>query len=328
MKINRIDKMMEKMKYFILLLVLCLFACNDNTPLQTSVTVNVSKAGTLDSLLSNYNKDVIDTLVVTGKINEWDMITIQNMDSLSYLDLEETTIKYIRPKAFMGNDRIRTVILPNDISVGYGAFSNCKNLKRLVSKQALFDITFDKWLEELGYSKEGKYYTDSDSIPNLSNDMIDTLLNNLNTYAHLSHPKDIEKCIRAYYIDRFYSTAGFYFTRFEERLNQYYLDGAYKWAFISEDDIYENVYLYHTFQGKVAEEERAKLDVKAQSMRDWDKMLEKNRKLFESYLESCQELYAYSFLSAEGNWPKFMTYDNYTPHIEFIKSCADNRFAY
>lgn len=317
------------MKYYILLLGLCLLSCKDNTPLQTSVTVNVSKAGTLDSLLSKYNKDVIDTLVVTGQINEWDMITIQNMDSISYLDLEESTIKHIRPKAFMGNDRIRTVILPNDISVGYGAFSNCKNLKRLVSKQALFDITFDKWLEELGYSKEGKYYTDNDSIPNLSNDMIDTLLNKLNTYAHLSQPEDIKGCIRAYYRDRFDSIAGFYYTRFEERLNQYYLDMAYKETFISEDDIYKNVYLYHyTFEGNIPEKERPELDTKAQRMRNWNNMLKKNRKLFEEYLESCQELYAESFLSAEGNWPKFMTYDNYTPHIEFIKSCAGNRFTY
>ena len=50
------------MKYYILLLGLCLFGCKDNTPLQTSVTVNVSKAGTLDSLLSKYKKEVIDTL--------------------------------------------------------------------------------------------------------------------------------------------------------------------------------------------------------------------------------------------------------------------------
>ena len=322
------------MKYCILLLGLCLIACNSQkiNENHTSVTIHISKAGTLDSLLGKYRKEVIDTLVVTGKINEWDMITIQNMDSLSYLDLEETTIKHIQPKSFMGNDRIRTVILPNDISVGYGAFSICKNLKRLVSKQALFDITFDKWLEELGYCKEGKlielYCHYWDSIPNLKDNEITLFFNDLNTYPHLSHPKDIEKCIGAYYRDRFGSIAGFYITEFEERLNQYYLDRAYKWAFISEDDIYKEVYYFHIFQGKVDPEERPKLDAKAQRMRDWNNMLEKNRKLFEAYLESCQELYAYSFLSAEGTWPKFATYDNYAPHIEFIKSCAGNRFAY
>lgn len=80
------------MKYYILLLGLCLFGCKDNTPLQTSVTVNVSKTGTLDSLLSKYRKEVIDTLVVTGKINEIDLITIKYMSNLSYIDLEETEL--------------------------------------------------------------------------------------------------------------------------------------------------------------------------------------------------------------------------------------------
>ena len=77
----------KEMKYYILLLGLCLFGCKDNTPLQTSVTVNVSKTGTLDSLLSKYRKEVIDTLVVTGKINEIDLITIKYMSNLSYIDL-------------------------------------------------------------------------------------------------------------------------------------------------------------------------------------------------------------------------------------------------
>ena len=107
------------------------------------------------------------------------------------------------------------------------------------------------------------------------------------------------------------------------------MDEAYRNAFISEEDIYKEVYLYHTFQGKVCEDdERPELDAKAQRMRDWNKMLKKNRELFDAYLESCQELYANSFLSAEGNWPNHMTYDNYAPHIEFIKDCTGNRFAY
>lgn len=80
------------MKYYILLLGLCLLSCKDNTPLQTSVTVNVSKAGTLDSLLAKYRKDVIDTLVVTGQINEWDMINIKYMSNFSYINLEETKL--------------------------------------------------------------------------------------------------------------------------------------------------------------------------------------------------------------------------------------------
>lgn len=109
------------MKYYILLLGLCLLSCKDNTPLQTSVTVNVSKAGTLDSLLSKYNKDVIDTLVVTGQINEWDMITIKYMSNLSYIDLEETELSTSVSKnhILVNSNRNRTIKLPNNQSLFY-----------------------------------------------------------------------------------------------------------------------------------------------------------------------------------------------------------------
>ena len=57
------------MRYYILLFGLFLLACNDYTSLHNSVTINVLEAGTLDSLLGEYEKDKIDTLIVTGNIN-------------------------------------------------------------------------------------------------------------------------------------------------------------------------------------------------------------------------------------------------------------------
>lgn len=109
------------MRYYILLLVLVLFACNDNVHLQTSVTVNVSKVGTLDSLLSKYRKDDIDTLVITGKINEIDLITIKYMDNLSYIDLEETELSssVLKSHILVNRNRIQTIKLPNDQSLFY-----------------------------------------------------------------------------------------------------------------------------------------------------------------------------------------------------------------
>lgn len=109
------------MKYYILLLGLCLLSCKDNTPLQISVTVNVSKAGTLDSLLSKYNKDVIDTLVVTGKINEIDLITVKYMSNLSYIDLEETVLSTSVSKnhILVNGNQNQTIKLPNNQSLFY-----------------------------------------------------------------------------------------------------------------------------------------------------------------------------------------------------------------
>lgn len=54
----------------------------DNTLLQKSVVINVSKAGTLDSLLSKYRKENLDSLVVTGKINNIDMLAIKHIENL------------------------------------------------------------------------------------------------------------------------------------------------------------------------------------------------------------------------------------------------------
>lgn len=128
-KISRIDKMMEKMKYYILLFGLVLFACNDNTLLQTSVTVNVSKAGTLDSLLSKYNKDVIDTLVVTGQINEIDLITVKYMSNLSYIDLQNTDVQGEIVKNHLLNNKNHTKVIK---------LSNDSLLLKSLSTQVLY----------------------------------------------------------------------------------------------------------------------------------------------------------------------------------------------
>lgn len=109
------------MKYYILLFGLFLLACNDNTPLQTSVTINVSKAGTLDSLLNKYEKDEIDTLAVMGKINEIDLITIKFMNNLSYIDMQNAEFPSNELKQYLlakGN-RTQTIKLPKDQSLFY-----------------------------------------------------------------------------------------------------------------------------------------------------------------------------------------------------------------
>lgn len=65
--------------------------------LEKSVIIDVSKVGTLNSLLSKYRKENIDSLVVTGKINEMDMITIQStqIDTNKIISQEKKQKAYI-----------------------------------------------------------------------------------------------------------------------------------------------------------------------------------------------------------------------------------------
>lgn len=99
------------MKYYILIIGLYLLGCNDNTPLQTSVTINVSKAGTLDSLLGNYRKEVIDTLIIMGEINEIDLITIKYMKNLSYIDLQNIKVQGEIIKSHLLDNKSHTKII-------------------------------------------------------------------------------------------------------------------------------------------------------------------------------------------------------------------------
>lgn len=114
------------MKYHILLLALFLLGCNNhkilkNKQSQTNITINVTKVGTLDSLLGEYRKNDIDTLVLTGKINEIDLITIKFMNSLSYLDLKDAKLpsKALKNHILVSNERNKTIKLPNDQSLLY-----------------------------------------------------------------------------------------------------------------------------------------------------------------------------------------------------------------
>ena len=88
----------------------------DNTLLQKSVVINVSKAGTLDSLLSKYRKENLDSLVVTGKINNIDMLAIKHIENLSYIDLQRTKVSGEMIKDLLLDNRkhSKTIKLSND----------------------------------------------------------------------------------------------------------------------------------------------------------------------------------------------------------------------
>ena len=88
----------------------------NNTLSQKSIVINVSKAGTLDSLLSKYRKENIDSLVVTGKINKIDLLAIRHIENLSYIDLQHTKVsgEMIRDLLLDNKKHSKTIKLSND----------------------------------------------------------------------------------------------------------------------------------------------------------------------------------------------------------------------
>ena len=117
-------QLIKKINSIILLLLLglCLLGCKDNTSLQqTSVTVNVPKAGMLDSLLSNYRKEVIDTLIIMGKVNEIDLITVKYLKNLSFINLEKAEFpsKNLKQYLLANGNQTQIIKLPEDQSLFY-----------------------------------------------------------------------------------------------------------------------------------------------------------------------------------------------------------------
>lgn len=122
---------------------------------QVSTTINITKAGTLGTLLTLAQKNTITNFTVTGSINAIDFKCMRdNMVALSSLDLSNATILYYKGTygtvnspdsieyssnqipmyAFYkdgstGKTSLQSIILPNSItSIGYYAFNNCTGL--------------------------------------------------------------------------------------------------------------------------------------------------------------------------------------------------------
>lgn len=77
----------------------------------TSQTVHVTTAGTLDQLINSEDKDIIEELTLTGKINTFDFDFIRTMKNLKALDLSKTDNTTI-PASCLANTNISTVLLP------------------------------------------------------------------------------------------------------------------------------------------------------------------------------------------------------------------------
>ena len=109
-------------------------------------TINVAEAGTLGSILSDSQKNNIVNVKITGSINKDDFRTLENMPSLTNLDLSESKIEaniipeeaMSQPNGFgsisswKSDSNIETILLPEGIiSIGEHAFHGCKLLRHI-----------------------------------------------------------------------------------------------------------------------------------------------------------------------------------------------------
>lgn len=98
---------------------------------KRQLSVKVTKAGTLNSLLSENDKLLVTHLIVEGDIDQRDFEVMNQMGSLLELDLKNTTVvKYgihsantIPDKAFNCNQKIQSMYLPKSIeAIGNQSF--------------------------------------------------------------------------------------------------------------------------------------------------------------------------------------------------------------
>lgn len=112
---------------------------------DTTLTVNVEKAGTLRELLTDEQKRTVSHLIVKGEVNEDDLKYMNLMDNLNYLDLKDTKNWCSTLNPFGNvilNRTFRTVILAKKIKSREVDFRYCLNLKKLVVNR---DSSFIKY---------------------------------------------------------------------------------------------------------------------------------------------------------------------------------------
>jgi hypothetical protein len=121
---------------------------------QVSKTIILNTPGTLESLLSPTELNSNTSLVVQGKINELDFLTMRvKMPSLVSVDISETDVMestrngYTYPAneipkyALADNIKIKTIKLPSSAnSIGVGAFRGCSGLSSFANAVSVTTI--------------------------------------------------------------------------------------------------------------------------------------------------------------------------------------------
>ena len=104
-------------------------------------TVTVKTAGTLASLLKNFDKNAITELTVGGNLNSTDIKTLKNLPNLAVLDLESANLKTLPDKAFNEKKSLTIVKLPKVLKkIGIWAFRCCYNLTSITIPESVTSI--------------------------------------------------------------------------------------------------------------------------------------------------------------------------------------------
>ena len=111
---------------------------------KVALTIHVEQSGTLANLISqqvdNYNSVV--SLTVTGSINSSDVSTINSMNNLVSLNMEETNLTSLGSYSIYKKSYLKTVVLPKNLeTIEEGAF---------YADTSLENITFPATLKTIG----------------------------------------------------------------------------------------------------------------------------------------------------------------------------------
>jgi hypothetical protein len=109
--------------------------CNAATNSGLTVTVDLTTAGTLSSVLRNQGTDFtqITKIVVTGKLNNKDLNTIStSMPIVTSIDISGTNATVVPDDMFKGKSQIQEFVAPATMrKIGNSAFESCNLLKTL-----------------------------------------------------------------------------------------------------------------------------------------------------------------------------------------------------
>ena len=85
--------------------------------------IYVEKKGELMNILANYDYSNIESIKITGEINDVDVIGIRNMSNLRDLDISGTNLMELLKSSFQELTNLKKVVLPNTLtSIGERAF--------------------------------------------------------------------------------------------------------------------------------------------------------------------------------------------------------------